>query len=159
VNSRVRYTHVKSKNGCKNCKTRHVKCDELRPQWYVSFIRVTRNRSDRGSRKCFRRGQECCYVLGSQERSRTPAPLRLSSPSSITAHGKLYTTPYLQLFQRDRGHPAERHGTHYVQYLASKVTPSELGRTKGSCLWGDQFPMYVELDRHLPFHSHGSSLS
>jgi len=28
-----RRSHVKSKEGCLTCRRRHVRCDELRPQW------------------------------------------------------------------------------------------------------------------------------
>ena len=30
-----RKSHTKSRNGCKTCKRRHIRCDENFPQWYV----------------------------------------------------------------------------------------------------------------------------
>lgn len=30
-----RKSHTKSRNGCKTCKRRHIRCDETFPQWYV----------------------------------------------------------------------------------------------------------------------------
>lgn len=31
-----RKSHTKSRNGCKTCKRRHIRCDESFPQWYGS---------------------------------------------------------------------------------------------------------------------------
>lgn len=31
-----RKSHTKSRNGCKTCKRRHIRCDESFPQWYES---------------------------------------------------------------------------------------------------------------------------
>lgn len=34
---RTRKSHQKSHAGCSNCKRRHLKCDEMAPQWYDSL--------------------------------------------------------------------------------------------------------------------------
>lgn len=33
----LRKSHTKSKNGCRRCKERHIRCDESFPQWYVTI--------------------------------------------------------------------------------------------------------------------------
>lgn len=35
-----RRSHTKSRTGCKTCKRRHIRCDELFPQWYARTYKV-----------------------------------------------------------------------------------------------------------------------
>lgn len=33
-----RKSHTKSRNGCRTCKRRHIRCDETFPQWYICSL-------------------------------------------------------------------------------------------------------------------------
>lgn len=45
VNPVIRRSHKKSKDGCHNCKKRRIKCDEFRPDWYVTSDSLEVNQS------------------------------------------------------------------------------------------------------------------
>lgn len=68
-----RKTHMKSRTGCATCRARRIKCDESKPQWYVSadkdgiFVRLL---SRLYSINCTRR-QVRCDFLGVASSSQT----------------------------------------------------------------------------------------
>lgn len=70
-----RKSHTKSRNGCKTCKRRHIRCDESFPQWYLhlSFIsqEVPQKRLTAYSRNCTKHNCRCDYmdVAAAQEES------------------------------------------------------------------------------------------
>lgn len=35
---RKRRSHKRSRNGCLTCKQRHIRCDELKPIWQVTYF-------------------------------------------------------------------------------------------------------------------------
>lgn len=68
-----RKTHLKSRTGCTTCRARRIKCDESKPQWYVSsndnpdpFAMLSRTHSI----NCTRR-QVRCDFLGTTTSSKT----------------------------------------------------------------------------------------
>jgi hypothetical protein len=68
-----RKTHLKSRTGCATCRARRIKCDESKPQWYVSSQRDSRFRTNaelHHSINCTRR-QVRCDFLGAGTSSQT----------------------------------------------------------------------------------------
>lgn len=63
-----RKSHTKSRNGCKTCKKRHIRCDETFPQWYAPIdkpqlhphISLLTTRND--SRNCTKHNCRCDYM-------------------------------------------------------------------------------------------------
>lgn len=107
-----RKTHLKSRTGCATCRARRIKCDESKPQWYVSadknviFVRLL---SRLYSINCTRR-QIRCDFLGVASSSQTspgePSPQVariLHALSDTDADGTIESEPasLLRLFPAD----------------------------------------------------------
>lgn len=107
-----RKTHLKSRTGCATCRARRIKCDESKPQWYVSadkdviFVHLL---SRLCSINCTRR-QVRCDFLGAASSSQTspeePSPQVariLHALSDNDADGSLEPEPasLLKLFPTD----------------------------------------------------------
>ena len=66
-----RRSHVKSKEGCLTCRRRHIRCDELRPEWSEQSSHTLNRFSCGFSRNCLRKGS-ICHFSRSPELSNAP---------------------------------------------------------------------------------------
>lgn len=105
-----RKSHTKSRNGCKTCKRRHIRCDETFPQWYVVSTTTPttdqqgRSNKDLSSRNCTKHNCRCDYQDVAAARGSPPAsrssPDLLMSPEierEIENWHRTGLTPYPEL--------------------------------------------------------------
>lgn len=64
----IRKSHKKSKNGCNQCRRRHVRCDETLPEWLVKPLMSCTGQLPltykTSSRKCTRQNRRCDFLDG-----------------------------------------------------------------------------------------------
>lgn len=107
-----RKTHLKSRTGCATCRARRIKCDESKPQWYVSADKnaiFVRSLSRLYSINCTRRQVHCDFLgvaFSSQTSPGEPSPQVariLHALSDNDADGSIEPEPasLLRLFPTD----------------------------------------------------------
>lgn len=105
-----RKSHTKSRNGCKTCKRRHIRCDETFPQWYVPSIYTSIHILTASSRNCTKHNCRCDYQDTAATQGGSPSPPRrgpdlLISPEiemEIDNWHRTGVPPYPELLQCPR---------------------------------------------------------
>ena len=76
-----RKSHTKSRKGCRTCKRRHIRCDEMVPQWYVLKVSSSTLKPDSRSQNCTKHQVRCDYMddpsITSHSETTSPEPAKV----------------------------------------------------------------------------------
>ncbi|KAF2099398.1 hypothetical protein NA57DRAFT_74899 [Rhizodiscina lignyota] len=140
VNPIVRRSHTKSKNGCQNCKSRRVKCDEMQPD----------------CRNCVRSGRTCKYdtkhIAGDEIAGPTAAwPEATMKAVKEWRESGQPPFPHLRIPESPNWHGLSEEELRYVHYFSVIASMLEVSGTRSFCLWWSEFPMSLQLALHHKF--------
>lgn len=145
-----RRSHTKSRKGCKTCKRRHIRCDELFPQWQAgSSICSTTTANQTSSRNCTKHQVQCDYMenIGSDsEAQHSPEQQSLvltpDTEQRIDLWQQTGAFPYpdLHVFPPPQTHEYSKNELRLIHHLTSVSNDLLLKGTTGLAIWTQKMP-------------------
>lgn len=144
-----RRSHTKSRTGCKTCKRRHIRCDELFPQWYARAYEVEIKLTLR-SRNCTKHQVRCDYMdtadaetssrhSSVDERAVTVTP---SVDDEIDAwkHTGIFPFPNLQVYPAPQVHDLTKDELRLIHHICSVSNDLAISETSHLTSWTEKIP-------------------
>ncbi|KAH8820261.1 hypothetical protein F5884DRAFT_865966 [Xylogone sp. PMI_703] len=130
----IRHGHAKSKRGCKICKTRRVKCDELRPSCY----------------NCIRGGRTCVYVnISGLSYVEDWGGARSTSPSALEPEPEMASI--MHIYASPKWHDIAPRTLWYLGWLAQHASLLAGQQATELSLWWNKIPVFFKLAVNFDF--------
>ena len=146
-NPRRRSGHAKSTSGCKTCRLKHIKCDELQPE----------------CRNCVKHGRRCDYASAPGPVGNTTTNIQRPSlvwPAAIqdscekwqqTGHAPF---PKLSLPYHPSWHSFSLEDLRYMHHMCTISSSLELSNKAKAALWGSELPRFLRLGCSYDYLAH-----
>ncbi|KAI5817316.1 hypothetical protein BZA77DRAFT_245301 [Pyronema omphalodes] len=130
-----RRSHTKSRNGCKTCKKRHIRCDETVPQ----------------CRNCTKHNVRCDYMDGNMVEGHPDLAMNPQIQGELDTWRETGVYPFPSLELGNQPIPSRYSQTdlrliHHISSIAAQMQAAEPGN---SALWTKRVPMFLRIaSRH-----------
>lgn len=154
-----RKSHTKSRNGCKTCKRRHIRCDETFPQWYRllhtldDFNVGSKNRvltNDVNSRNCTKHNCRCDYMdvtataAANDPRNQRAPDLLMSQEIEMEIENWRMTGtppfPELSMCPRSGWHGFSRSELRLIHHITGQSIDLHRRGYSNSTIWAQRMP-------------------
>ena len=142
----MRRSHAKSKNGCRTCIKRRVKCDEHRPSWQDLTLLRGSSSADFLSLACVQASRRCDYPE-TNALSKKQSMALLAWPDGIERacrEWKRTGNPLLPSYGIDPSpdwHRLPLSSLRYLHYLLLVGTVLDGSNARRFCIWWNEFPL------------------